>query len=206
MKKGIAISLIIMFVLMLATPVFAVNTNLDPTYSNTVDITAVTSGSNKYSVDVEWGDMTFKYDVGEWNTENHNYVTEASEAWDSNTKNATTDEIAAAIEAETDYTLGSGQILVRNHSNQPVRTTYTVDSSKPDGFKNVVANVKIDGVEGEKAATATSEVKACSELGTTGNANVPYQTAEVTLEGVPTYRANLKVGSLTIAIEKVVTE
>lgn len=204
MKKGIAISLILMFILMLATPVFAAsaNTNLDASYSNTVDITAVTSGSNKYSVDVEWGDMTFKYEVGEWNTEDHKYITEASEVWNSNTENATTDAIAAG----EGYTLGSGQILVRNHSNQPVKTTYTVDSSKPAGFESVVASVKIDGAEDEKAATAEGVVNACSELGTAGNQGVPYQTAEVTLEGVPTHRDNLKVGSLTISIAKTVTE
>ena len=189
MKKGILKTTIIAATMMtMVTPVFAASTDLATNYSSEIDITATTSGGNTYSVDVEWGNMSFTYEVGGWDTTNHEYTTEESATWQPSVVNAEAD----AIEAGTGYTLGSGQILVRNHSNQPIVTGYSVTSSKPTGFSEVTAAV----------SKASGEIAACEVLHTEGNANVPYETAEVTLSGKPTYRAQGTVGTLTISISK----
>lgn len=189
MKKGILKTTIIAATMMtMVTPVFAASTDLATNYSSEIDITATTSGGNTYSVDVEWGNMSFTYEVGGWDTTNHEYTTEESATWQPSVVNAEAD----AIEAGTGYTLGSGQILVRNHSNQPIVTGYSVTSSKPTGFSEVTAAV----------SKASGEIEACGVLHTEGNANVPYETAEVTLSGKPTYRAQGTVGTLTISISK----
>lgn len=191
MKKSIAITLASSLIMLVATPVLATNvkTDLTDTYSNTIDIMATTSGSDKYSVDVEWGDMTFEYNVGGWDTTNHEYTTEASAVWTSKTDGDASED---ALNTATYTTLGSGQILVRNHSNQPVKTEYSVATTDTEGFENVVPSVTEGGV-----------IEACPVLGTSGNEGVPYQTAEVTLSGAPTYRQeNVKVGTLTISISE----
>lgn len=189
MKKGILKTTIIAATMMtMVTPVFAASTDLATNYSSEIDITATTSGGDTYSVDVEWGNMSFTYEVGGWDTTNHEYTTEESATWQPSVANAEAD----AIEAGTGYTLGSGQILVRNHSNQPIVTGYSVTSSKPTGFSEVTAAV----------SKASGEIAACEVLHTEGNANVPYETAEVTLSGKPTYRAQETVGTLTISISK----
>lgn len=195
MKKGILKTTIIAATMMtMVTPVFATTptspavTDLTTNYSSEIDIKATTSGGDTYSVDVEWGNMSFTYEVGGWDTTKHEYTTEESATWQPSVVNAEAD----AIEAGTGYTLGSGQILVRNHSNQPIVTGYSVTSSKPTGFSDVTAAV----------SKASGEIEACGVLHTEGNANVPYETAEVTLSGKPTCRAQETVGTLTISISR----
>ena len=84
MKKICSILLVLTLVLAscsvaFAAPVEITNDQLSDgseavTNDVIIDITEVTGGGNIYNVDVEWGNLTFKYDFGSnatWDPDNH---------------------------------------------------------------------------------------------------------------------------------------
>ena len=90
---------------------------VDPTAEDyadvSIDVKAHTVSNVVYSVDVEWGAMTFQYVSGTWDTENHKYATDAG--WKVYDSAADT-----ALDAKED---AINRIQVTNHSNAGVKAT-----------------------------------------------------------------------------------
>ncbi len=104
------------------TPAAGSAQKIDPTvadYADTdISVWGITKDRTVYSVDVEWGAMTFEYETGVWNPETHALSTEEEgKGW-------------LVYDEENDKVLGDVQdainrVTVTNHSNAAVYATLT---------------------------------------------------------------------------------
>ncbi len=91
-------------------------------YDTDIDVWGFTEDATVYSVDVEWGAMTFRYTTGTWDPETHQMKTDAtSTGWE-------------VYDSQADKALGDIQhdinrVTVTNHSNADVWATLTYEGS-----------------------------------------------------------------------------
>ncbi len=102
-------------------------------YDTDIDVWGFTEDATVYSVDVEWGAMTFRYTTGTWDPETHQMKTDAtSTGWE-------------VYDSQADKALGDIQheinrVTVTNHSNADVWAKLTYEGSN-EGGKDYSATV-----------------------------------------------------------------
>lgn len=111
-----------------------------------IDVWGFTENATIYSVDVEWGAMTFEYEKSSWDPVEHKSI--AGKGW------LVYDNVnEEAIEAEQD---AINRVTITNHSNAPVYATLDYAGTKTDDTHDYTA---ITG-EFKAAADTTENVKA----------------------------------------------
>ncbi len=163
-----------------AAPASGSSSGINPTaedYAGTdIDVWAFTKEETVYSVDVEWGAMTFQYETGRWDPDTHTmgagrgwlvYDNENSEVkvLDNNTPDDQSDDILDVQDA-------INRVTVTNHSNAAVyaKLTYT-DGAGSDTF----------GTTGTFAASADNK-KTAANTATDFNASFDATNGIITLQ------------------------
>lgn len=112
MKKFLSLILAVMMIATMSTTVFAAGSDKIESDggSTSINVSAVysdsTTAADVISVDVEWGDMQFTYNVAgtkTWNPATHEYTTNTTNNW----------------------TAQGNEIKVTNHSNVDVKATFS---------------------------------------------------------------------------------
>ncbi len=164
-----------------------------------IDVQGYTTAATVYSVDVEWGAMTFQYETGSWDPENH--VAIAGRGW--LVYDNTTDTILGKA-AETQDAIN--QIKVTNHSNAEVFATLSYTGT--DSYTGITGGFtkKADDT-GTDFTDATSGLPAYLTLGTansnpggTGQAtegNAYFMPTTDTAMDIPSWT---KIGKITVGI------
>ena len=179
MKKILSIVLAIAMIFALSTTAFAATTKTDEdlgagaTSTNAVDVIIDASSTSNiedvYSVDVAWDALDFTYSfsddaTNEWDPETHTYgdanYTDAN--WDKTTAN----------------------IVVTNHSNEPVDVVATMDNAVKYGVTTTLTNASFELATGEGRTPAEAD----------------NNTIVVDIKGVPTVEENFTIGTITVTI------
>ncbi len=162
-----------------------------------IDVKAHTVSNVVYSVDVEWGAMTFQYVSGTWDTENHKYATDAGwKVYDSAGD--------TALDTKED---AINRIQVTNHSNAGVKATLAYAGRT--GYEDTAGSFAkaasdADTVYDETNKTLTLATAANSEGGAAGSATVG--TVYFMPDGIKeTYKADgitkwTQLGTITVSI------
>lgn len=157
-------------------------------------------GGVVYSIDVEWGDMIFKWD-GEWNPETHKYGkkdgTDAS--WVENVEKNKTDD---------NTNLSSGTVRMTNHSNRAVGCTISYEKSTIAGDFDVhqrnlnsAENVEVAKVtEGSTAADLKYADYKGKKIADQFNLKLTEEPTKDFLANQKTTRENTKLGYVTLSL------
>lgn len=105
------------------------------------------TGATKYSIDVMWGDMKFKWN-SDWDPSTHSYVnnTEGFNGWEANHPTTGVDDC------------GSGDIKFINHSNANIKATMVFNSAEEGyGIKAAWDDAGATGAESNVEVSKTFE-------------------------------------------------
>src|SRR5665647_3878104 len=117
MKKLIAMVVALAIMATMATTALAADVpDVDVSSGTPGDVLTTTSQTDTYMVTLTWGNMTFAYDFGTWDTTAHVW---AGEAWVIGGFNGTKDKITVA-----------------NHSSQPVEAIFAYLANGVAGTNN----------------------------------------------------------------------
>ena len=174
MKKIFTLTLVFLLVFSLATvTAFAADNNINTIGGTaekdvTVSYQSGGSGGTVYSVDIEWGNMSFVYSEassGRWLPESHTYSTGSKAGWSSS----------------------GNTVTVTNHSNAAVNANLTY--TQKEGFdgitgsfdKNSMSLETAAGTSVEKAPTDTAALALDGALSSTVEPNTVIGKITVTL-------------------------
>src|SRR5665647_3825844 len=117
MKKLIAMVVALAIMATMATTALAADVpDVDVSSGTPGDVLTTTSQTDTYMVTLTWGDMTFAYNFGTWNTGTH--------AWDNETW------VTEGFEGTND------KITVANNSSQPVDAAFAYLANAAAGTNN----------------------------------------------------------------------
>ena len=176
MKKLLTLALVLALTLSLAVPAFAAETVTTDGGSSTITVngtyTPGSTATERVSVDVSWGAMSFTYtggSEGSWNSTTHEYDGATSGSWTASTGNT---------------------ITVTNHSNTAIEAELTFVAA--DGLN-------ITGSFVETSATANDGKLALATAVGTLPANAPSATATFNITG-GTISESGAIGTITVKI------
>lgn len=156
-------------------------------------------GGIVYSIDVEWGDMIFKWD-GKWNPATHKYEKENGTAsWVENVEKNKTDD---------NTNLSSGTVRMTNHSNRAVGCTISYEKSTIEGGFGIsqrnlksAENVAVAAVtEGSTAADLKYADYKGKGIADQFNLQLTQEPTEEFLANQKTTRENTQLGYVTLSL------
>ncbi len=150
------------------TPAAGSKTKIDPTaedYADTdIDVWGYTNAGIVYSVDVEWGAMTFQYETGSWDPDTHTAKAGAGWVVYDSVNNKVLGDVQDAI----------NRVTVTNHSNAAVYAKLTYTSEADFGTTGTFAAIDADKqTETEKTGVADSNATV-----TAANGVIALETAD----------------------------
>ena len=180
MKKLIAAMVALAMMATISTAVLAV----DVPSGTPGDVLTTTSQTDAYSVDIAWGDMTFAYDFGTWDTATHKWT---GEKW-----------ATAGFDGTKD------KITVANNSSQPVNATFSYSNAAATGDTTTGAFTPVSGagnVIPSGTLTGTMELALCPVDGP-----APTNNTFLNLVGRPRTSIGttaVKIGTITVTLSTV---
>ena len=176
MKKLLALALALVMVFSATLSISAAEGNDLTLQNNSVDVKVTINGStiHKYSVELEYGSLTFSTTVSkEWDTKEYTYGNEKNSGW-----------TCAA---------GADQIKIINHSDLPV--DYAITAAVTDEGKEIGEDLEIS------VANGSGQVRACTTQDTYGEV---YAVATVSVSGAPDKASvkDAKIGTVTVSVSK----
>jgi len=193
MKKLITMLVALAIMATMATTVLAADVEVPSETPGNVLTT--TSQADTYMVTLTWGDMTFAYNFGTWNTGTH--------AWDNETW------VTAGFDGAHD------KITVANNSSQPVNATFAYLANAAAGtnngnattgtFTKVTGNVNDTTLVNTTGATGIMALDLCS-VGAVGG--VPTAATFLNLQGRPAASIGAtaaKIGTITVTLSTSLT-
>ena len=154
-------------------------------------------GGVVYSIDVEWGDMIFKWD-GKWNPATHKYEKEDGPAsW-----------VETTEKNEDNTNLSSGTVRMTNHSNRAVGCTISYEKSTIEGGFGIsqrnlksAENVAVAAVtEGSTAADLKYADYKGKGIADQFNLQLTQEPTEELLANQKTTRENTQLGYVTLSL------
>jgi len=124
-----------------------------------------------YSVEIEWGSMSFEYtdDALVWNPEKHEYEEQGNASW-------------------RPATNGADKVTVKNHSNKPVSVAFSYESaseysgiSGSFGASSATLDAAAENSDYDSAPSYTATLSLSGELPSSATASTVIGTAKVTL-------------------------
>lgn len=179
MKKILSIVLAIAILAALSVNVFAASAKTDSdltagqTSTNNVDVKIDADSKENidvvYAVDVEWEALDFTYSfsddtTNEWDPATHTY--------------------GSTEYADTNWDKTTANIVVTNHSNEPVDVAATIDNAVKYGVTTTLSNASFELVTGEGLTYDTADA----------------ETIGVAIKGVPTVEEDFTIGTITVTI------
>jgi len=153
----------------------AVNTATDSTTD--INVWGTTTQTDKYKVTIAWGDMTFNYNFGTWNTETH--------LWDGGLWN------------DLDFDGIKNKVTVTNHSSQSIGADFSYSANVMYGG-TTSATFQNENSGGNGMNTGTMNLIACS----VGQVDAPSASTFLNLQGIPAYIGSnaTKIGTITVTV------
>jgi hypothetical protein len=184
MKKFIAIIAAFAMLAAMSTTAFAASVPVASGSLATAPVLTSTTQADTYSATIDWGNMTFAYDFGTWDSATHTWT---GESWTSADFNGTKDAIK-----------------VTNDSSQPITATFSYSANSTEGTNNGVPTTgTFTSVSGNLNGTPTGTMAlALYPVGATG-AEIPSATTYLNLQGRPAASIGTTaapIGNITVTL------